>query len=340
MKYYLWIMEKHSYNSPNHNGKIFINTETTNVINPGAFLALLPKFFKKVKGRFPVSVPGPFYIDSEKFSDIPVKYSVTWLGHSSVLIEMDGLRILTDPAWSKYASPVPGFGPKRFFSSPLKINNLPHIDYVLISHDHYDHLDVNTIKKLNKTEVKFICPLGVGKRLIKWGTEQKKITETDWWEECKLNDSVKLITMPARHFSGRGIRDRNTTLWCSFTLTGKSKRIFFGADSGYSGDFKQIGNKFGPFDLTMLEIGASSPYWPDIHMGPEKAIKAHSDLNGKLLLPLHWGTFNLAMHPWKEPVQKIIELARQNKIKLLLPVPGNVTEISENEIISGWWDKY
>jgi len=333
-------MEKQHYTSPNFNGKIFVNTETTNVLNPGAFISILPKFFKRVEGRLPKTPPGPFTIDSSLFNEHIDKERVTWLWHSSVLIEMEGIRLLTDPAWGKFASPVPGFGPKRFFSSPVDINKLPLIDYILLSHDHYDHLDKNTIREFGKTDVKFICSLGVGKWLRKWKIDNSRIKELDWWDEVILNESLKLILTPARHFSGRGTGDRNTTLWGSFTLIGKSKRIFFGADSGYFDGFKIIGEKYGPFDLTMLEIGASSPYWPDIHMGPEKAMKAHTDLQGKLLLPIHWGTFNLAMHPWKEPVQKIIELANEMNQKLLLPVPGKINEINGNEFISRWWDEF
>ena len=331
-------MKKHRYNSPNLKGKNFVNTEDTYVMKPGVFFTMLPKFFKKVEGRLPSRIMGPFSYISENTDS--VKNSITWLGHSSLILETDGLRILMDPAWGKYASPVPGFGPKRFFPSPVNFQNLPQIDYVLLSHDHYDHLDKMTVKELGKTGVQFICPLGVGIRLVKWGIDISKIAELDWWEEYKLNDSVQLIATPTRHFSGRGIRDRNTTLWCSFAIIGKSKRVFFGADSGYFDGFKKIGEKLGPFDLTMLEIGASSPYWPDIHMGPQKAMQAHIDLQGKVLLPIHWGTFNLAMHPWKEPVEKIISLSTEKKQKLLLPTPGVVHEIIDEAFISNWWDEF
>lgn len=325
----------------NFNGKIFLNSEITTVIKPGEFLTILPKFFKKVPERKPRIVPGPFNGDIGKLNKTEKdQLNVTWLGHSSVLIQLDGLNILTDPAFGKHASPVPGFGPKRFFPSPVTMEKIPVIDYVLFSHNHYDHLDKKTTKILGKKNVKFICPLGVSKNLLKWGIDRSQIIEIDWWEEYLLNSDVKLTSTPARHFSGRGLYDRNKSLWCSFVIKGKTKNVFFGADSGFMTCFEDIGKKYGPFDISMLEIGASSPYWPDIHMGPEKAIKAYKMLNADLFLPIHWGTYNLALHPWKEPVRKVMEFAKNNQVKLFLPAPGTSHKIDGKEVISKWWEKF
>lgn len=333
-------MTKSSYHSKNFNGKIFLNSEKTTVLKPGEFLTILPKFLKKVPDRKPKNALGPFNVDLNSLQKKEEeKLIIAWMGHSSVLIQIDGLNLLTDPAFGKYASPVSGFGPKRFFPSPINVEELPPIDFVLLSHDHYDHLDKKTIKKFINHSSNFICPLGVGKHLLKWGIRISRISEMDWWEDYILSKNVKLIATPARHFSGRGLNDRNKSLWCSFVITGKSKRLFFGADSGLHEGFEEIGRKFGPFDISMLEIGASNPYWPDIHMGPEKAIQAHTMLNAEILLPIHWGTFNLAMHPWKEPVQKIIELSKLHQVKLLLPAPGSICEIDGKELISEWWEK-
>jgi L-ascorbate metabolism protein UlaG (beta-lactamase superfamily) len=333
-------MEKSILNSKNFNGKIFLNSEKTTVIKPSEFLTILPKFFKKVPERKPKIVPGPFHVDLEKLNKTENDLNIIWLGHSSVLIQIDGLNILTDPAFGKHASPVPGFGPKRFFPSPLTLEEMPNIDYVLCSHNHYDHLDKKTIKLLAKKNVKFICPLGVGQNLLKWGIDRSQFLELNWWDDFNLSEDVKIIATPSRHFSGRGLGDRNKSLWCSFAIVGKNKKLFYGADSGFMTGFEEIGEKIGPFDISMLEIGASSPYWPDIHMGPEKAVKAHKLLKAEILLPIHWGTFNLAMHPWKEPVIKVIELAKENQIKLFLPIPGAIHKIDGKEMISKWWENY
>jgi L-ascorbate metabolism protein UlaG (beta-lactamase superfamily) len=331
-------MKKQKYNSPNFKKSIFLNTEETHVIKPTTFLTLLPKFFKNNIGRYPLKDLN-FRSEISEFMEIPTNDTITWLGHSSVIIEIDGIRILTDPAWSKNASPVNGAGPRRFFNSPIQASDKIHFDYILISHNHYDHLDKKTILDLAMGDYTIICPLGVGIKLANWGISMNRIHELDWWEEFEISNKVKLICTPARHFSGRGFGDRNKTLWCSFVIKGKNNIVFFGADSGYSSDFEKIGNKYGPFNITLLEIGASSIYWPDIHMGPENAVKAHFDLKGNLLFPIHWGTYNLAMHHWKEPVEKIIELTRKEKIKLILGIPGNKISIKDEEHISYWWNE-
>ena len=211
----------------------------------------------------------------------------TWLGHSTVLLEIDGRRFLTDPVWSARISPTPFAGPKRFFASPLPLAQLPKLDAVVLSHDHYDHPDAATIRFLAKTDVPFFCPLGVGAHLRRWGVAAACITELNWWEEARLSEDFTLAATPARHFSGRGLM-RNDTLWASWCLLGPTHKVFFSGDSGPLDEgFRQIGDAYGPFDLVMLEIGAADPEWTGIHLGPDQALVAHRLLDGGPLLPLH-----------------------------------------------------
>jgi len=207
---------------------------------------------------------------------------------------------------------------------------------VIISHDHYDHLDKTVIPKLAATNVPFICSVGVGKYLQQWGVSANNITELNWSDSTQVKQ-LSITATPARHFSGRGIFNRNETLWSSFVLKGPAHNIFYGADSGWFPGFEEIGNTFGPFDLTMLEIGAYGEGWPDIHMGPENAVKAHLALKGKVMMPIHWGTYNLAFHPWYEPVERVLKAATTNKVSLLLPCPGMPTDVNGKALISNWW---
>jgi L-ascorbate metabolism protein UlaG (beta-lactamase superfamily) len=254
------------------------------------------------------------------------------------LIEIDGKRILTDPVWAERASFASWIGPKRFFEAPLPLSELPKLDAVLLSHDHYDHLDKHAIKHFAGTTIPFFCSLGVGQYLEKWGINPNYITEVDWGDSVMISHDVVLTATPARHFSGRGIFGRNETLWSSFVIKGPKHNIFFGADSGWFPGFKEIGDAFGPFDLTMLEIGAYGKNWPDIHMGPDHASDAHIALKGKLMMPIHWGTFNLSTHAWDEPIERLLKYAKEKNIELFIPEPGKPTEV-KGALNSEWWVK-
>jgi L-ascorbate metabolism protein UlaG (beta-lactamase superfamily) len=327
-------------NSDHYNGKIFLNPVGTDVMQKGAFGRVLKKYFAKHPGRIPPHSLGPFKTDLNILNILKNnELRVTWLGHSTLIIEIDGKRFLTDPLWYKRASPFSFTGPERFFANPVPLNKLPAIDYILLSHDHYDHLDKDTIIYLADKGIPIITMLKVGERLIKWKIDPALITQLDWWESVDLGNGFKITATPARHFSGRWLNDRFSTLWGAFSIKGPVHNVFFGADSGYFEGFKTIGEKLGPFDLTMLEIGAYNEEWESIHMGPENAVRANIDLKGKLLLPIHWGTFSLAFHPWKEPVERLIREAERRQVALLLPAPGQTYNVELGGYNSGWWER-
>jgi L-ascorbate metabolism protein UlaG (beta-lactamase superfamily) len=326
--------------SDHYNGKIFLNPVPTTVMKKGSGWQLVKKLLQAHPGRIPGRALGPFRADLNTLNHLPANtVRVTWLGHSSVILEIDGKRLLIDPVWYDRASPFTAIGPRRFFANPIAIDDLPPIDVLLLSHDHYDHLDKGAIKKLAAKGIPIITMLGVGDRLAKWGIDKTIIIEMDWWQSLPLESNFTLTAAPARHFSGRWLKDRFRTLWGSFAIKGPVHNVFFGADSGYYDGFTRIGERLGPFDLTMLEIGAYGDQWPDIHMGPEPAVLAHTELRGKLLMPIHWGTFNLAFHPWKEPAERVLQQAMQKHVPLLLPTPGTTYDIKKGPWISGWWQK-
>ncbi len=264
---------------------------------------------------------------------------VTWFGHSTLLIECDGVRVLTDPVFGDHASPVSFIGRKRFHPVPAKLEELPPLDAVLLSHDHYDHMCRPTIRALGRMGVPFVTSLGVGERLEKFGVNAKVITELDWWEEHDLPGAMTVIAAPAQHFSGRGLRDRNATLWSSWVLRTAKHKVFFSADTGLNDDLATIGNRFGPFDLIMLEIGASHPAWADIHLGPANALKAFEMLGGGTLLPIHWGTFDLALHSWEEPAETLVALAAEQGIRVVTPPVGRAIEPALVTEVTPWWRK-
>lgn len=267
----------------------------------------------------------------------PEAMTITWLGHSTVLIEMDGVTILTDPIFSGKASPIPFMGPKAFpGTSVLPVDEIPPVDIVLISHDHYDHLDHETIVVLKDKVKTFIMPLGVGAHLEKWGVSPDQIIERDWWETVEKNNLV-FTAAPARHFSGRGLTTRNTTLWCAWAIKGRQHNIFFGGDSGYFDGFKTIGKKLGPFDLAMLECGAYSEYWPDVHMLPEETAQAALDVQGRVLMPIHWAKFNLSLHSWTEPVERLSAKAEELGVPLTTPMIGERFVVGEVLVSDVWW---
>jgi L-ascorbate metabolism protein UlaG (beta-lactamase superfamily) len=262
---------------------------------------------------------------------------VTWLGHSTALIEIDGVRILTDPVWGPRASPSALLGPKRFQPVPVPLREMPPVDVVIVSHDHYDHLDYPTIRALAKTGVPFVTSLGVGAHLEYWGIQPERITELDWWESHPIaGTGVVLTAAPSQHFSGRGLKDRNATLWSSFAMRSPRHSVFFSGDTGLTTEYRSIRERLGPFDLVMLEIGAFYPAWGDIHLGPEHALEAHAMLGGPFM-PVHWGTFSLALHPWDQPAERVLELAPRTDTQLLMPMLGQPIEPAHGEIIDPWW---
>ncbi len=262
----------------------------------------------------------------------------TWLGHSTVLLEIDGWRVLTDPVWGPRASPSRFLGPKRFQPVPVTLSELPRLDAVLISHDHYDHLDFTTMRLLRRVPVPIITSLGVGAHLEAFGISPDRITELDWWESHRVpGTDLTLTATPAQHFSGRGLNDGNRTLWSSWVIAGQRHRVFFSGDTGLTPEYLETGTRLGPFDLVMLEIGAFHPAWANIHLGPENALAAHQMLGGGNLLPIHWGTFNLALHAWDEPVESLIRLAPASGARLLLPRLGAPIEPSRDHVLEAWW---
>ena len=263
--------------------------------------------------------------------------NVTWLGHSSLMINIGGYKILTDPVFEKRVSI---FGPTRFNGdAPLDIGQMPKVDAVIISHDHYDHLNKYSVQRLTEKSEKFIVPLEVGALLADWGVPRDKIVELDWWQEYSLDQQLMVVATPAQHFSGRGITDRNKTLWASWVIKTPSHNLFFSGDSGYFSGFKQIGNRYGPFDMTFIECGAYGEGWPKVHMFPEQTVQAHLDLKGNILHPIHWGTFNLALHPWYEPMERLTAAANLKNIKIATPVVGETTVYDMRIPTARWWEQ-
>jgi L-ascorbate metabolism protein UlaG (beta-lactamase superfamily) len=320
-------------------GKKFQNPIPTDEAGFSKFFPILKDYITNKEEVVPHKTLGPFKTDATIFQTPPeTGLRITWVGHSSLLIEIDGRRILTDPVWSNRVSFVDFMGPKRFFQPPIALADLPPLDAIILSHDHYDHLDKETIKFFAGTTIPVFCSLGVAQHIIKWGIHSNFITEMDWGDSAMIDHDCIITATPSRHFSGRGIIGRNETLWSSFVIKGKHHNIFFGADSGWFPGFADIGNTYGPFDLTILEIGAYGKNWPDIHMGPDNASNAHIALKGKIMMPIHWGTFNLALHAWYEPIERLEKYAVDKKIELFVPEPGKPTEVSVYN--SEWWKKY
>lgn len=261
----------------------------------------------------------------------------TWLGHSSVLVEIEGVRILTDPVFSERIGPSPVIGPRRFHPVPVSVPELPPLDAILVSHDHYDHLDLATIDALAPRGERFVVPLGVGTHLRAWGIADERIVELDWWEEVAIRDGVRIRALPSRHFSGRGPNDRMRTLWASWALLGREKKVFFSGDTGYHGSFGRIGEEVGSFDLAMLEVGAFHPAWWRIHLGPENASRAFGELGAKLFLPIHWGTYSLAMHHWWDPIEGVLSHFGGRGHRFATPRPGESVEPGVSLPDDAWW---
>lgn len=290
------------------------------------------------------------------------------LGHSTILLKLQGRFFMTDPVFSERASPFSFAGPKRFHAPPLALEDLPELEAVILSHDHYDHLDEATVKALAPKVRHFLTPLGVGRRLIDWGVQADKVQQLDWWQSTRVG-GVTFTATPAQHFSGRSLWDRNSTLWASWVMEVPAQaqvnvsaqtqaqtqtqtqtqaavpadapvpalRIFFSGDTGYFDGFKAIGERFGGFDLTLMETGAYDARWPYVHMQPEQTLQAHVDLRGRRLMPIHNGTFDLAMHRWQDPFERILSLARLRSVELVTPIMGAPVDIRQPAPTSAWW---
>jgi L-ascorbate metabolism protein UlaG (beta-lactamase superfamily) len=277
-------------------------------------------------------------VDSSAVYTAPPKSGlrVTWFGHSSMLLEIDGVNVVIDPFWSERASPFPWLGPKRWYAPPVPIAHLPHVDVVVISHDHYDHLDRASVQAFNARGVRFIVPLGIGAHLRDWGVPADRITEIDWWQEAEVG-ALRIVSTPSRHASGRLAAHSDHTLWTGYAFIGPNHRAFYSGDTGFSDTFAEVGNKFGPFDVSLVESGQYDEQWPDWHLGPEQAMKVHEEVRGKVLIPVHWGLIKLAHHGWTEPVERIEAAARCSHADVLIPEPGQAVEPTTHPVIARWW---
>jgi L-ascorbate metabolism protein UlaG (beta-lactamase superfamily) len=261
---------------------------------------------------------------------------VTWYGHSTALIEIEGRRVLVDPVWADRCSPSRLVGPKRMHEMPVALRDLPVLDAVLISHDHYDHLDMETVRALVDLQaMPFLVPLGVGAHLQRWGVPPTRIIELDWAESATVA-GVRFVATAARHFSGRGF-SRDETLWASWVIQGPIRKVFYSGDTGYFPGFAAIGEQYGPFDVTLVQVGAYGDQWPDIHMTPEDGVATHLDVQGALMVPVHWGTFNLALHDWAEPVDRAWREAKARDVRLAVPRPGERIDVDDPPSVDAWW---
>jgi L-ascorbate metabolism protein UlaG (beta-lactamase superfamily) len=324
-------------------GRKFSNPVPTVIGGLGTIFKLLPHYLTNKAETAPPRLLGPFSTDVSIYAKAPESgLRVTWMGHSSLLVEIDGVRLLIDPMWDERASPTRWAGPKRFFAPTMRLEDLPPVDVVLVSHDHYDHLGEASIRGLAGLEsmrsAKWVTSLGVGKVLQQFGVEAARITEIDWTESLTIG-GLEITAVPTRHFSGRSLFNRFQTLWSAFVLKGPKHTVYFGADSGWWEGFAEIGATYGPFDLTMLEIGAFDALWDGIHLGPDGAARAFEALGGRgLMMPIHWGLFDLALHAWRQPITKIVELADERGTKLWAPEPGRPTDVVGGvEVRSDWW---
>lgn len=323
--------------SPNYREGSFKNlAETPMLVEGASYFTIMREFFKDKPGRYPqTAIP---VVKTDLRSLDPEQPTLIWFGHSSYLILIQGKRILVDPVFSDRPSPVQYLGTKSFPGTrAYSPDDFPEIDLVLLTHDHYDHLDYTSISTLRSKVKKFYAPLGVGEHLEYWGIAATSITEFDWWERAEVFDSMHITATPARHFSGRGFT-RNKSLWTSYVLKTKSHSIFIGGDSGYDAAFKAIGEKHGPFDLAILECGQYDRQWPYIHMMPEETVQASLDLKATVLMPVHWGKFVLSNHVWKDPIERARKHAAALNVRTTTPRIGEPVFLGESLPDSTWWN--
>jgi len=296
-------------------------------------------FFDGSKHREPKKAQIPTVDPAETWKTAPESgLRITWLGHSTFLVEIDGVRTLVDPVWSERASPFSWAGPKRFYAPLTSIDSVLPLDAVVISHDHYDHLDRQSVFALSKHNLRWIVPLGVGAHLEHWGISPERITELDWWEDTLVGE-IRLTATPARHFSGRSVffADQNATLWAGWAWNGPKHSVFYSGDTAMHPEFAEIGERLGPFDITLMENGAYNTLWADVHMGPEQAVLAHQLVRGKVMLPVHWGLFDLALHGWTEPAERVVAAAKRLEVTLGILRPGASYDLAHAPNVDRWW---
>lgn len=318
----------------------FQNTEPTSLVKAGDMLAMASDFLFGKEMREP-SCPLPL-VEGGKLLAAPPETGlrVTWMGHATALLEVDGAAVLTDPMWSERASPSAWVGPKRFHRPPIPLEQLPQLDAVVVSHEHYDHLDMATVTTLAMRGVVFHVPLGIGAHLDAWGVPAAQIRELDWWEEVELRNGVRLVATPSRHFNGRGLPWRPGASWTSWSVVGPKHRVYFSGDTGMSQHFPEIGKKLGPFDVVLLEIGQANEKWADIHLGPAGAVEAAQQLQARRLFGVHWATFELAYHAWSEPVETMTREAEKRGLPVVTPRLGQPVEPTRDEKAEAWWRAY
>jgi L-ascorbate metabolism protein UlaG (beta-lactamase superfamily) len=325
--------------SPQFAGDAFRNQATTRTVMAESGRNVLLQFFfgghrRKPAGPVPLVRPAA----TDPAAATAGELGVIWYGHASVLVEIEGRRVLIDPMWSDRCSPSRLVGPHRLHPPPVPLDQLPAIDAILISHDHYDHLDLATVQALLRTRsAPFLVPLGVGAHLARWGVPAERIIELDWTESVTVA-GLRFTATAAQHFSGRAFT-RNRTLWGSWVVAGASRRVFYSGDSGYFAGYADIGRQYGPFDVTLIQVGAYAAAWPEIHMFPEEAVTAHLDLRGELLIPVHWATFNLAVHSWADPVDRLWREAKARGVRLAVPRPGERVVVDIPPPVDGWWQE-
>ncbi len=328
--------------SINHKDGIFVNTQPVRTsMSFEDIRKSLTGYFTPQPKTFPSKNIESEKIDSLAIANYKGKTRLIWFGHSTFLVQIDKKLILIDPMLGEVAAPHPMLGSKRFSEElPIEIEKMPEIDAVLISHDHYDHLDYGSIKKLKDKVKLFYTPLGVGVHLQKWGVPKERIIELDWWQEATLG-SLQFKCAPARHFSGRGLTDRAKTLWSSWVIQSDTENIFFSGDSGYGEHFKEIGEKYGPFDFAMVECGQYNEMWPDIHMFPEETAQAGIDIKANKIMPIHWGAFKLSMHAWTDPIERVTKKAQELGVTVVTPEIGTFIYIDQNNTtVNKWWQQY
>ena len=321
--------------SPQFHHGMFRNPVAATVLPPGSGRKMLRELLLGRQPRRPAGAV-PVVEPATATDPAPGSLRITWYGHASALVETAGGRVLLDPVFGERCSPSEVLGPRRLHPVPVPVHRIPPVDAVVISHDHYDHLDLPTVTELVRTQrAPFVVPLGVGAHLERWGVPQERIIELDWHEDTRLG-GVTLTATPARHFSGRGLA-RDRTLWCSWVIEAGGRRVFYTGDTGYFDAFAGIGERYGPFDATLIQVGAYADGWPDIHMTPEEGVATNLDVRGGLLIPVHWATFNLALHSWREPADRVWREAKARGVALAVPRPGETVDVDDPPAVDGWW---